>query len=79
MSTSQGSNCFTLFYAPDFFPIDPQIQYYPADMPNNDPFTFKFNITKLVNEGKNTITILHVGGAGEASGMVVEDAKLLIR
>jgi hypothetical protein len=78
-ATAQGSNSFTLYYSPDFFPIDPQSQYYPADMPNNDPYTFKFNVTKLVNEGKNTITILHAGGAGEASGMVVEDAKLVIR
>jgi hypothetical protein len=78
-SASQGVNCFTLYYSPDFFPIDSQNPYFPTDLPQNDPYTFKFNVTKLVKDGKNAVTILHAGDAGKVGTIVVADAKLIVR
>ena len=77
--TAQGNKVFYLYYSPDFFPIDSQNPYYPTDLPRNDPYTFKFNVTGLVKEGKNVITLQHAGTPGKVSAMVVEDAKLVIR
>ncbi|GEM_PF-2434930 len=76
---AQGIKVFYLYYAPNFFPIDPQNPYFPTDIPRNDPYTFKFNVTALAKEGKNLFTLQNAGVAGKGSAMIVEGAKLVIR
>ena len=73
--TVQGG-AFTLYYAPNFNPIPEDNGYYPVDLPWNDPFTFKLDLTKLVKEGKNVITFTNVANRSGAPKVIIQDAAL---
>lgn len=76
--TAQGKDAFYVYYAPDCAGVADQDPYYPVDLPQNDPFSFRFDVGGLVKQGRNTVTIKNAHETAEKWGpLVVEDAVFL--
>lgn len=70
-----GANVFRVYYCP-FFAIPPEDNpYFPVDIPNNDPYTYKFEITDLLRDGENKIIIKHRGQV--ENPLVIRDLKII--
>ena len=69
-------NRLTLYHAPSFDPIPKTHKYYPVNLPDNDPFTFRLNITDFVKPGKNTVTFKHFKPQKKYHAIVVRDVAV---
>jgi len=71
-----GNQNFRVFYSP-YFVIPPEdSSYFPVDIPNNDPYTFKFDITDILKDGENKILIINKSTLKE---LVIGDLKIIAR
>ncbi len=52
-----NNNGFVLFYSNTCAPIPPHNNYHPLTLENGNPFDFKLDITRLVEEGLNTLDL----------------------
>ncbi|MCM8771456.1 MAG: hypothetical protein NC926_05980 [Candidatus Omnitrophica bacterium] len=70
-----GTSNFRVYYSP-FFVIPPEDNpYFPVDIPENDPYTYKFDITDILKDGENKIIIKH--HAGVENPLIIKDLKVI--
>jgi len=70
---STGRDVFTVYYACGFYIHPEDNPYLPVDIPENDPYKFKFDITDLLKDGKNEIII---GNNSQIAKLVISDLKI---
>jgi len=71
-----GNQNFRVYYSP-YFVIPPEDNsYFPVDIPNNDPYTFKFDITDILKDGENKILIMNKSTLRE---LVIGDFKIIAK
>lgn len=71
-----GIESFRVFYAPSFVIPPEDSVYFPVDVPGNDPYTFKFDITDILNDGENKI---RVQNTSSQNPLVIKDLKIIER
>ncbi|MCM8820413.1 MAG: hypothetical protein NC932_00460 [Candidatus Omnitrophica bacterium] len=70
-----GTDKFTVYYSP-FFAIPPEDNpYFPVDIPGNDPYIYKFDITDILKDGENKIIIRHKSTVDNP--LVIKDLKVV--
>lgn len=52
-----GAGLFIVYYAPWIYTLNEDNKYCQVDVPDKNPFVYKFNITGLVKSGQNEIII----------------------
>ena len=70
---STGTDVFTVYCACGFYIPPEDNPYFPVDIPENDPYTFKFEITDLLRDGNNEILILN---NSKIAKLVISDLKI---
>ena len=80
MPSVRKNTIFYVYHAPSFKPIPRTYKYYPLDLPNHDPFAFKFDVTSLVGPGENTLTIRNVRKPPRYTNrLIVADVRIVVR
>lgn len=76
-SPTIDKNNLLVFFTPSFNPMPDKHSYAPKD-PDYDPFFFRINITSLVDEGENSISLKNTLAPQYKSNLVMEDAVVRI-
>jgi hypothetical protein len=71
-----GNQNFRIYYSP-YFVIPPEdSSYFPVDIPDNDPYRFKFDITDILKDGENIILVMNRSPLKE---LVIGDCKIITK
>ncbi|MCM8808353.1 MAG: hypothetical protein NC926_10550 [Candidatus Omnitrophica bacterium] len=71
---STGNDVFTVYYSSHFIFPPEDNPYFPVDIPENDPYTYKFDITDILKDGENKVKIQN---KSQLRALIIKDLKVI--